>query len=314
MGTPTKIPPVVEHGEVLHTTGNENDVAAAIRTVERLSNAKVLKVEDPDSLGMTKVLVLPKSMAAHSLQPFFDEQLTAPRRRKGTASVDDVESFVEHVNRFKDDQSALFVNQEAKPPTMTAVLNYHRAGGEGDPRFGDHRTLYKFPISDEWKAWTERNAKTMSQAEFAEFIEDRILDITSTKPKDGLAAEFTETLAAEYASASKLLELSRGLSITVGSSVRNAQNLATGEVEISYSEEHSPRVKVPQAFLIAVPVFKRGDFYTVPVRLRYRTRDGAITWFYEMYRPERIVEHAVKEAAETAKASTNLPLFFGSPE
>lgn len=307
-----KIPAETIHGEVLHTAGNEQNVAAAIRVTERLTKARKLKVSEDEA----EILILPKGLAAHSLRPFLDEQLDAPRRRKGIASVDDIASFIKHVNRHKDAHSVIFANAESKPPSLVAVLNYNEAGplDEASPRFGDHRTLYKFPFSEEWNAWTAKNAKGMNQAEFAEFIEDHILDVSASNAPSGLAAEFAETLAASFAPPSKLLELSRGLQVTVNSAVKAAVNLSTGEGQISYSEEHSPNVKVPQAFLLAIPVFRRDALYQIAVRLRYRQAHGQITWFYEMFRPERMVEHAVKEAAEQAAAETELPLFYGSPE
>lgn len=47
---------------------------------------------------------------------------------------------------------------------------------------------------------------------------------------------------------------------------------------------------------------------------RYRARSGAISWCYQLYRPEKVFEHAFDEACETAQAETDLPLFMGHPE
>jgi uncharacterized protein YfdQ (DUF2303 family) len=56
-----------------------------------------------------------------------------------------------------------------------AIYNYN--GGADKPRFGDHRSVFDCTLSDEWKTWAARNGSTLSQHEFAAFIEDNIGDI-----------------------------------------------------------------------------------------------------------------------------------------
>lgn len=110
----------------------------------------------------------------------------------------------------------------------------------------------------------------------------------------------------------------RGLAVTVDSKVTNAVNLATGEGQLSYAEEHrdagGQSLKVPGALLIAVPVFRSGFAYQIPVRLRYRVKDGNVTWTLAMYRPERYFDDAFMGACERVREETALPLFVGSPE
>ncbi|MDE8453326.1 DUF2303 family protein, partial [Klebsiella pneumoniae] len=82
----------------------------------------------------------------------FDQYRTNPLRRAGTATMLSLDSLIDHVNRFKDADTVVFADDSRSAPSMTAVLDYHRAGASGDPRFGKHRSLYAFPLSDEWKA------------------------------------------------------------------------------------------------------------------------------------------------------------------
>ncbi len=267
-----------------------------------------------------KVLLAPQGVEVKSMKPFLDEYLTAPERRKGTAKVAELASFIEHVNRFKDADSVIFADPLTTAPSLTAVLDYHRAGHDGHPRFGQHRTVYNFPVSDEWTAWTKKNATQMTQADFAAFLEDRITDVTLIEVEDlgeGVK-DFARKLGVDFAPPQKLIELSRGLSVNVGAAVRNAQNLQSGEAAVSFVTEHKDTdgkpLRVPGAFLIAVPVFRSGVPYVIAARLRYRLSGPSITWFYELHRTDLIFKDAFEEACKTAREKTSLPLLVGAPE
>ncbi len=203
---------------------------------------------------------------------------------------------------------------------LVSVLDYHEGGPEGSPRFGKHRGHYPFPVSDEWKAWTGSNgaAKAMSQEAFAEFIENRIVDIADPSTAGVGVSAMADGIGGTFAMPAKLLELSRGLQVNVGAAVKNAVNLGTGEAQINYVTTHADAtgaaLKVPTAFLIAIPVFVGGAPYQLAARLRYRVREGGITWFYELFRADAAFDHAVKEACTKAATDTGLPLFFGTPE
>ncbi len=210
-------------------------------------------------------------------------------------------------------------------PSLQGVLDYHRQGAEGKPRFGKHRAVYNFPLSNEWRAWKDKNCTAMSQQEFAEFLEDRITDVIAPPDmvgapldRDDPMVHLASMLGGAFASPTKLMELSRGLSVRANEQVRQATNLSSGEVSLQFTSEHQDEagqpLKVPNLFLIAIPVFLSGALYRVAVRLRYRLRAGAISWFYELHRTDLVFDHAFTEACNKARAVTDLPLFVGSPE
>jgi len=280
-----------------------------------------LKIEGQSGQTKTEVLMLPRGMEAYPVKRFLDEYRDKPERRKGTATLDTLESLIAHLNRFKDADSAIFAD-EGKT-SLIGVLDYHRAGSAADPRFGQHRAVYAFPVSDEWEKWKAKNGEPMNQGEFAEFLEDRILDVVATPDTASLdpshpLRQMAEALSGTFAGPSKLMELSRGLAVRVGEQVKSAVNLSTGEASIQYVSQHQDEagqpVKVPSLFAIAIPVFKRGAVYQIPVRLRYRVRAGAITWSYELYRHDQALRDAFAEAAAKAGTDTELPVFFGNPE
>lgn len=295
------------------------DTAAIIETAKRSVDPKVINITRPEKGGgAALVLFAPVGMEPVDVKEFLDEYLEAPERREGTATLEDLDSFIEHVNRFKDDDSAIFARRE--PPRLLAVIDYHRKGATGAPRFGGHKSAYTFPLSDEWKAWIGSNGagKAMSQATFAEFIETRIIDVRDPELAGDSTRARLASINATAAAPWRLLNLSRGLAIKAGVSVQNAVNLSTGETQIEFVTTHQDvtgkALDVPGAFIIQVPVFQRGDAYEIPVRLRYRLREGVITWFYEMLGHDVVLDDAFKGATDKAKTATNLPLLLGSPE
>jgi len=205
----------------------------------------------------------------------------------------------------------------------------HRA--EALPRFGRHRGSYLPVFSTEWQAWKDASGKALSQAEFAALIQTRARDIYDVDTDDietgrlgDLASWFAKRFArgldpAEfYGSSQKMLELSEGLTATITDRVGDVQKYAAGATKITFESERSTDVEIPAAFVIEVPVFRGGDLWQLPVRLRYTVRSVADTkraeWRVEVFGAERTVADVVKDMGETVAKGTGLPVFVGSPE
>lgn len=296
-------------------TATEADAVATIVRDHMTPTELALTRGDADS---ATVYALPSGIKLHSIKPLLDEYRTAPERRKGTATLTQLDSFVMHVKRFADEDSAIFASREPKSPSLMAVFDYHRQGADAEPRFGTHRAVYNFPISEEWKAWIAIDGDWMGQAEFAKFTEDRIGDVVDPSGALASAAEFTGRVNLEYATPSRVLELSRGLTVLVGQRVAKHVNLSTGEGQLSFEEEHRDSggapMRVPGAFLIAIPVFAHEAPYQIPVRLRYRVAAGSVSWALELYRATDVFDAAIAESAKVVAAGTGLPFFYGFPE
>lgn len=264
-----------------------------------------------------KLVVAGKNRQIVDLRPHFAETRTAPLRRAGTARHSTIASFIEHVLRFKDADSAVFAEVSATPKAV-AVLDYHRAGADAPPRFGKHRSEYAFPLSEQWKAWMEMDGEVMDQAKFAEFLENRVLDVAAPEGLGENSRAIAAKLGQTFATPQKLLELSRGLAVREGSVVQNAKNLSTGETQIQFTTQHTDErgepLKVPGLFLLAIPVFDDGVPYEIAVRLRYRLSGGRIAWFYEVHSADVVLRDAIEEACARVAKETGLPVFRGTPE
>lgn len=309
-----------------------SDVKAAIDAVERLQPPAPVGA---GTAAAGELIALPAGRSVVDLKPYLDARRDRPERRKGTARMTTLNSFVDHVLRFADPDSAIFAIDDQRTPKLVAVFDYHeehaRPGDseeevttevetEGRPRFGEHRCVYEFPLSDEWKAWRDACAHEMKQGDLAAFLEDRIVDVVDPDAGEGKARQTAAAIGMlALAVPSALLALARGLSIRVDRKVANAINLSSGEAQVAFEETHqagdgSGPVKVPQGFVIGIPVFKNGEPYSIVVRLRYRVREGAILWRIALHRADAVFAHAFDEACSVAEGGTALPLFRGTPE
>ncbi|MCA1458050.1 DUF2303 family protein [Bradyrhizobium sp. BRP22] len=241
---------------------------------------------------------------------------TAPERKKGTAKLATLDSFIDLTNRHKDANSVIFAQATWPNPSLTAVLNYNAGGADGAARFGDHRFVYSFPITDEFKAWADHDSAPMSQGEFASFIEERVFELADAMPEE--LDSFEKLLRTQFASPSRMVELSRGLQVHVASGVKSGITLNSGEAEIQFVEEHrdtnGEKLTVPGLFMISLPAFIGGVPVRIPVRLRYRIKSGAIAWFYQMYRWKEFLRERVVADLQLARLETELATFEGSPE
>jgi len=294
------------------------DLAAVIGTIERLDEVKVIPIERGTPMN-AHVLAVPNGKTLKPIKEFLDAYLPNPERRKGTAKLTTLVSFMDHVNRFKDDHSAVFADlQNPAAPRLIGVLNYHERE-KGKARFGDHRAEYAFPISDEWTAWTNMKGE-MALGDFAEFLEEHIGDVVDpvNLAKDSATLAEAAQLGIKLATPQALMELSRGIAVNVKSSVANAIRLSSGETQVNFKEEHEgadgkPLV-VPGGFAIAIPVFRQGTPYLLLVRLRYGVAGTRVLWRFAISKVAKSFDDAVTTVCAQAREGTGSPLFYGTPE
>ena len=249
-----------------------------------------------------------------SLKPFVDEWRERPKFRKGNAQADTLASFIDLVNRHKDTDSVVFAGFTSSAPWLQAVIDYHTIVHL--PRWLGHRIFYKFPISDEFKAWNAADGKAMQQAEFAEFIEERIPDFTSADQDE--ANLYEAIMQTKFGAPSKLMELSRGMQVSVNSVVKEALTLQSGEMQVQYEETHTDiagkPLKIPGLFMISIPLFTAAEPTRLPVRLRYRKGPGGLTWAFSIYRKQQAFLAALQREAATVREAVSLPVYEGASD
>lgn len=297
---------------------NDSNAAAIIAAVKSTQIATSVTIRR-GSNDEAQTIAIPADMKLVSIKGSLDEYLQKPERAKGVAAHSELPSFIAHANSFKRDSSAVFaVMGEA---FMQVIYDYH---SKDSTSFNEHRGAFKAAASRQWQTWLAQNGEAMGQADFATFIEDNALDLIDPPATDSIhhadsaILNVSKTLGSPIASASKIRELARGIAINEASSAKSFINPNTGEVQIEYAAEHNDsagaKLKVPNLFLIAIPVYEGEHSYRVLVRLRYRLAGGRVSWFFSLYQPEQCVEDAFGEMCTKVATETGLPVYRGSPE
>lgn len=286
------------------------------------SAAQLLQISrtfEDDGLPETvPALYDPETRRANSLRDVLESYRQRPARKTGVAQVTTRTAFIDLVNHHKTEASVIFAKAEWPGPSLTAVIDYHKASGAPtDANRLGHRIHYAFPLTPEFESWVEHSGKPMDQATFATFLEDRIVDLSA--PDAGEAAWFKENVKATVATPADIITTSRGLQVTVGQKVKTSYNPRTGEAVFSFEEEHAQagtgeKVDVPGGFIVAIAPFRFGEKIRLFARLRYRVKDGAVLWFYHLYRWEDELVMRVTADLERVHKDTGLPTFVGQPE
>jgi uncharacterized protein YfdQ (DUF2303 family) len=306
---------------------------ADIEALTRKSEAKfeIMALPDgalPKGLAVTTPSIGVKREAGGitlvDLAPYVERLAGKPVRRKGTAMATTLGSFIDLTVRHKALNSVVFADANWKAPKFTAVIDYHTevAGAAIEPgddphaRFGQHRIVYTFPLSEAWKVWIKNNAEPMGQAEFAAFIENHIVDLAS--PNQIEINEARDNHKTTVATPAELIELSRGMEVTVGARIKSKTNLASGEKQLVFETENrtadGSTLVVPGLFVVNVAPFYQGEPMRIFARLRYRPSEGGVVWFYELYRPDLAIEERVTADLDTVRDSASVPVFHGAPE
>lgn len=260
--------------------------AGAITEAEALMNAGMMLAQDARrTLDGHEYVLLPNGTKLQSLESLQG----VPNRPRGTVNVRDMASFVAYVRErtyqagaeqfIASDRGILRIYGQLGPkPGFRAVFNDH---GKMRAGWRDDVAVFDCPLSDEWTRWTSKNGTKMDQETFATWIEDNLPDIAEPAAAD-------------------MLEIARSLEAKKKVNFASGLRLSNGEHQITYEEQidgtaAKGRLNVPEVFALGVPVFEGGDRYRVEARLRYRIADGGkLSMWYDLLRPHKIVEDAVR--------------------
>lgn len=231
--------------------------------------------------------------------------LPAPIRKSGTVTCHEIDSFIDVVKRqgsLAECNIYLDVDYAAQKIKATAIFNDH---GEDQPGWQDHRAVFVPRFSEEWKRWNQNNKQMLEQIKLAHFLEENIGDIAA--PDGSKLPSGADVLTF----VSKLEETRK---VKYGSGV----NLQNGMVQLEFIEDGDSATKgkldLFREFAIGVRPFFNGDAYQVRAFLRYRIdrNSGGITFWYELQRPDRVLEDACTATIEAIRAKTGMPVVFGT--
>lgn len=236
---------------------------------------------------------------------FDDEKyLDAPIRKKATVRLIEINSFIDYIKRHGSLSTSTTwceVNYYAGEVSFTAILNDH-GETEDAPAWRDHTAKFKPEFSEEWIRWNKLNRESLSQAGFAAFIEENLKDIATvnSSPTGG-----------------QMLEMALSFEANQDMKFKSAIRLQSGGVNMSFVQTDDAQtiaqMQMFDRFTLGLPVFWGGDAYQVDARLRYRQREGKLTFYYELIRQDKVLEAATQTLIKTIRETTGNPFFYGDP-
>lgn len=250
----------------------------------------------PVTINGTTHLVLPDGYQSHDITKAIRAAQDAPPRKYGSVSVKDVDSLMV----FATDQqlqASGYIYADPDTTTITAVFNDNKH----EPGWRDFRAVFKAEQTTEFQRWISNNGsnKAKSQTEFAEFIEDNIADI------NGDAAQV-------------LLQVATTIQATSSINFSSAKRLHDGRTQLAYTEEIDAKagqggaLEIPKTFPLGLRVFKNGAGYMLTARLKYRLGGGAVKFWYELDRPERVIESAFADYVQTVREKSGYTVLIGA--
>lgn len=263
----------------------------AIETVLRAVRREPTVVTSTE--GLKPYAMVPEGFKIEAI----DQLRTRLDRVEQRVSLLTAESFVDYWKRFAKGDSVIFADE--RTGTYSAVLDYHKAAGE--PAWCRHVAVFLAQDSREWQTWMGLNGKPVPQAEFALFIEDNYVDIVKPEPADMIAV-------AMNLSAKKSVEFASSMRLDNGQTQLVYQEKITGSAERAQGQ-----MKIPDVFVIRIPVLLGGTPTKIDARLRYRISDGKLSMWYDLHRPAHIRDAAIRESTEAIrKALGSAPFFLGA--
>ena len=230
--------------------------------------------------------------------------LSAPRRKIAKVRLHDAGSFIDYTKRhgsMTDSTIWCIADYKAGKVGFTAILNDH-GEEESQPAFRDHRATFSPEFSEEWNRWTGKNKQPFNQAAFAEYIEENLKDIASV---DGSPT------------GSQMLEMALAFEANQDMKFKSAIRLQNGGVQMAFTQDDDAgtlaKMSAFDRFTVGFPVFWNGDAYRIDARLRYRVREGKLTFWFELIRQDLILEAATQTLIALIREKTGNPFFFGEP-
>lgn len=220
-----------------------------------------------------------------------------PKQREGDRSLYTLADFLAYVNVHKEPAVTDGDSQPWNPHIfldrdglrVRCSFDYSQSNLASHQKFTASHALV---FSKEIEPWRQKAERWLTQLEFAEWIEDHEL-------------EFVKPSSAE------MLTLAQKFEASISARFSSKHNLATGEIDLAYKLENNEAgsVKVPDEFTIALPIFKGGERYQLPMRLRHRCRDGAVTFLFKFKNLDQAVDDVWSALIKTVREAALCPTF-----
>jgi uncharacterized protein YfdQ (DUF2303 family) len=227
----------------------------------------------------------------------------APIRKTGVVALSEPTSFAHYVKAHAVETCThLYADRDAG--RIVAVLNDHPIDPGADDvegGWGDHRAVLTLRQTPAWKAWLGASGRMVDQLAFAEFLEDRALDVIT--PDHAV-----------------LLEVVTSIEGTKGVAYKSGTRLESGEVKFRYEETITAKagqageLTIPTRIELGISPYEGMDPYKVTARFRYRIDgSGGLQLGVVLDRPEDVLRSAFGDVTGIIELATDQIVLHGTP-
>lgn len=272
-----------------------------IDNVKTILNAGAASVAPVHPEGGIPFVTVPSGYTVKAVE----EMLQRPIRKRSKVTTTDTGSFIFYTQKHGQDGLTVIyadIDAEASKFNLVAVLDDHGTD-VSNTQWRDHRCQFEPEQAVEWGRWIGKNKAVFSQADFATWLEDNLADI-ATVPNMPTGAD--------------ILQMALGFEANSEKRLRSKINLQNGGVRFEFVEDEDKETRTSmeffQRFTLGLPVFDGStDAYPLEVRLKYREKEGKVSFWYELIRPDRVFKNAVKDELTRIKEETGFPVVAGKP-
>ncbi len=246
--------------------------------IEKLLNALRLP-EHPTVIALPPgTQMIPKEL--------FDAE---PVNKHGAISMESLSSLVDYTTRFGTCHSIILASLENLK--ITAIMDWHDPATPEWSGWADHSATYPLKLTREWQEWNAISGKSLSQKDFAEFIEEHLDEIKEPSSSDVLTVVTT-------------LTGKRKVNFT------NATSLGNGDVSLQWEEITDAKgagdIRVPSQIVLAIPVFRGASDETtfeIKALFRYRIQDGRLSFEIKLLHADKVLDLAFAQIVASLSES-----------
>lgn len=281
--------------------------AAVVATIQQQADAEAHEAIDPG-----QIYLVPDGSGGLRVVN-TDEYGATPRHTAAARIVTDAASFVKYLNRHKVTGTEVY--QHANSSTVVGVIDSHE-GTDQDPGWQKHTVRLALEHSKAWKAWAEADGKLFDQQTFADFLDDRYLDVIDPAP-------------------AVLIDIARTFQAKTNVTFESAFREGSGDVTLKFVEDTKAKagqtgdLEIPSRIQLALRPYVGGPIYSIWASFRYRLTGGNVVLGFRLERPENILEAAfadivteIRDGRTDKKDGTEtrvhdgigeVPIFAGKP-
>lgn len=259
----------------MNTTDLDSDLVSSIATLANAAQTPIVR----DREDGTKFALYPDKTLVE-LSP------GKPVRKCGTVSVEDTASFIDYVAKHGTPGTLIALRWDVATLVADAIIDHH---SNDDAGWRSHRCIATLSPSAGWAAWLGSNRKNMRQGEFAAFLEDRLLEV-STPPAAEMMEIVTTLEAAQNVRFKSHVRLQNGDRHFVWQGVTEANAGETGELTI------------PAKFRILVQPYFAASKVLVDARFKYQIGPEGLNLRYELEGIEDLKTQMIADVREALAA------------